>query len=599
MKRKVLSVLGITLGITACICAGLLFPSNTIQAASERATGVAINATNFPNAAFREYVKQFDTDNNGYFSTSEIKRVLTIELIKDPSVTSLKGIEYFTALTNLNVYKDALTSLDLSKNTELVILGCDDNNISSLDLSKNTKLVYLNCDNNSISSLNLSSNNNLETLFCQNNNLSSLSITSNPNLVRLYVSGNPISTLDTSKNPKLEDLDCQLTNISTLNTSANPALISIGCCNCENLSSIDVTKNSKLNCLFLSDTNLSSINVTKNYKLRFLSVNSTPVSSLNLKNNSQLETLDCGETKLTSLDLSKNTALSTLNISNSLINSLIVSNCKNLVTLSCCGANVSSLNLSNNRSLKWLDVRNTKINTVDISSCPYLLTAFVEGIKDDECETETDYVYDDKNANLTCALFLSPSMEVRTTPGTLSTLSATPAGKNAVKISWQFSGVADGYLIYGQKNKKYGYVGMTTNGKSFTDTKALSENYNFYWVFPYTKDSKGNMYVGSCTKYVFAKGICPAVSNLKATSVKGGVKLTWDASAGTEGYLIYGIVDGKPYKYLSMVKGTSFTDKNASSSQYNYYWVFPYFTNSNGKMIVNTSGKYTYGRALK
>ncbi len=598
MKRKVLSVLGITLGITACICAGLLFPSNTIQAASERATGIAINATNFPNAAFREYVKQFDKDNNGYFSSSEIKRVLTIELTDNDRVTSLKGIEYFTALTNLTVSNDALTSLDISKNTDLCILDCNNNSISSLNVSKNTQLLVLSCNGNNISTLNLSCNKDLEMLYCENNNLSSINISSNLNLIDFSISENPISTLDLSHNPKLEMLDCQSTNISTLNTSANPVLTWLSCCNCENLSSINVTKNPVLETLVASDTKLNSINVTKNYKLIFLSVNCTSVSSLNVKNNSKLETLDCGETKVSSIDLSKNTALTSLNISHTLLSSLNVSNCKKLKDLSCDSTNISSLNISNNRKLEWLSIGNTNIQTIDISTCPYLLTTFIEGIKDD-FQNETIYSYYDKNVEQNYYLFLDMDMKVRTTPNALGTLSAAPAGKNAVMISWQFSGVADGYLIYGQKDKKYGYVGMTTNGKTFTDTKALSENYNFYWVFPYTKDLKGNMYVGACTKYVYSKGICPAVSNLKASSIKGGVKLTWDASAGAEGYLIYGIVDEKPYKYISMTKGTSFTDKNASSSQYNYYWVFPYFTNSNGKMIITSSGKYTYGRALK
>jgi hypothetical protein len=100
--------------------------------------------------------------------------------------------------------------------------------------------------------------------------------------------------------------------------------------------------------------------------------------------------------------------------------------------------------------------------------------------------------------------------------------------------------------------------------------------------------------------YVYAKGILTAVTGLKASSVTGGVKLTWNAVSGAEGYLVYGIVAGKPYGYVGMTtKGTTFTDKTASSTEYNYYWVFPYFKDSNGKMIVGQTAKYTYGRALK
>ncbi|MBO7563236.1 MAG: InlB B-repeat-containing protein, partial [Clostridiales bacterium] len=186
-----------------------------------------------------------------------------------------------------------------------------------------------------------------------------------------------------------------------------------------------------------------------------------------------------------------------------------------------------------------------------------------------------------------------------TAPSAVTNLTATAAGKERVKLTWKGSAGVEGYLIYGQKNGKYSYVGMTTQGTTFTDTKAIYSDYNYYWVFPYVKDSTGKMFPGSCTKYVFAKGICPAAANLKAASVKGGVKLTWDAVTGAEGYLVYGIVAGKSYAYVGMTtQGTSFTDKTASTTQFNYYWVYPYFKDSNGKMVVGQTGKYTYGRAL-
>ncbi|MBR5936766.1 MAG: hypothetical protein IKZ90_00665 [Clostridiales bacterium] len=185
-------------------------------------------------------------------------------------------------------------------------------------------------------------------------------------------------------------------------------------------------------------------------------------------------------------------------------------------------------------------------------------------------------------------------------PKAVTDLRAASAGKNRVKLTWTASENADGYLVYAQKNKSYAYVGMTTLGTTFTDTKALDGDYNYYWVFPYKKSGNGKMAAGGCTKYVFAKGVCPAVTDLKAASVKGGVKLTWTASAGAEGYLVYGIVNGQSYKYIGMTtRGTTFTDKTASSTVFNYYWVYPYYKGANGNMIVGLTGKYTYGRALK
>ena len=184
-------------------------------------------------------------------------------------------------------------------------------------------------------------------------------------------------------------------------------------------------------------------------------------------------------------------------------------------------------------------------------------------------------------------------------PPAVTELKAQAAGKYKVTLTWNASTGAEGYLIYGQKNGSYGYVGMTTMGTSYTDKNAIANDYNFYWVFPYIKNVSGKMVPGGCTKYVFAKGVCVAVTNLRAASVKGGVKLTWTASPDADGYLIYGIVDGKPYGYVGMTtQGTTFTDKSASSEKYNYYWVYPYFKDEGGNMIVGLTGKYTYGRAL-
>lgn len=177
-------------------------------------------------------------------------------------------------------------------------------------------------------------------------------------------------------------------------------------------------------------------------------------------------------------------------------------------------------------------------------------------------------------------------------------LSAASSGKNRVTLKWNAVSGAEGYLVYGQKNGKYGYVGMTTQGTTFNDTNALAEDYNYYWVFPYYKNSAGKMITGSCAEYKFAKGVCAAVTYLKASSVAGGVKLTWQASNGAEEYLVYGIRAGGSYEYVGLTSGTSFTDTKASKTSYNYYWVYASFNNASGARVIGLAPSYTYGRAL-
>ena len=169
-----------------------------------------------------------------------------------------------------------------------------------------------------------------------------------------------------------------------------------------------------------------------------------------------------------------------------------------------------------------------------------------------------------------------------------------------VKLTWSEVKDAEGYLIYGIRGggNKYGYIGMTSK-TSFVDVKAITSDYNYYWVFAYCKDENGKMYPGLTAHYVYGKAQkCAAVTDLKASSVKGGVKLTWTKSAGAEGYLVYGIHPGEKYGYIGMTtKGTTFTDKKASSTDWNFYWVFPYHTDSNGNKVVGGTPEYVYGKA--
>ena len=166
-----------------------------------------------------------------------------------------------------------------------------------------------------------------------------------------------------------------------------------------------------------------------------------------------------------------------------------------------------------------------------------------------------------------------------------------------MKLSWDEVEDVDGYLVYAQKDGKYAYVGMTS-ATSFTDTKALDTDYNYYWVFPYYENHFDEKVCGGCEKYVYAKGVCSPVTGLKATSLQDSVKLTWNSVPDAEGYLIYGIRPGGEYGYIGMTTlGTTFKDKNASNTDWTFYWVFPYHKNGE-KMIVGGTAAYVYGKTL-
>ena len=148
---------------------------------------VAIDATNFPDGAFRQYVADnFDKDKDGALNQTERNAVKEIE-ISNSGCTSLQGLKYFSKLTDLFCSDNNLTELDVSENPELGRLICYNNSLTSLNLNKNTKLRSLNCNNNKLTVLDLRENKSLWWLRCKNNCLTSLDLRNNPQIGDLQV----------------------------------------------------------------------------------------------------------------------------------------------------------------------------------------------------------------------------------------------------------------------------------------------------------------------------------------------------------------------------------------------------------------------------
>ena len=145
-------------------------------------SGLAIDETNFPDVNFRNYVlASFDSNGDEKLDDEEIANVKYI-FASSKTISSLKGIEYFTELTELN---------------------CDNNQQTSLDVSKNTKLVKLICAKNALTSLNTSQNPLLKKLDIYSNKLTSIDVSQNTELETLYIGRNPIETLNVKNNVKL------------------------------------------------------------------------------------------------------------------------------------------------------------------------------------------------------------------------------------------------------------------------------------------------------------------------------------------------------------------------------------------------------------
>ena len=132
---------------------------------------IEINDTNFPDKAFRDWILEQDYGKDGKLTKAEISEVKIIIVLGTSNIASLKGIEYFTSLAMLFCDDNQLTSLDVSKNTELTGLCCSYNQLTALNVSKNTALTALDCSNNLLTVLDVSKNTALTELYCYNNQI--------------------------------------------------------------------------------------------------------------------------------------------------------------------------------------------------------------------------------------------------------------------------------------------------------------------------------------------------------------------------------------------------------------------------------------------
>ena len=110
----------------------------------------------------------------------------------------------------------------------------------------------------------------LETLYCDHNQLTSLDVSKNTELMGLNCDNNQLTSLDLSKNTKLGWFYCNNNQLTSLDVSKNTEL-SYLYCNNNQLTSLDLSKNAELYSLNCSGNNLKSVIVQRNYNYRLIS----------------------------------------------------------------------------------------------------------------------------------------------------------------------------------------------------------------------------------------------------------------------------------------------------------------------------------------
>lgn len=113
---------------------------------------------------------------------------------------------------------------------------------------------------------------------------------------------NQLTSFDISNNTKLTELYCYINRLTSLDVGNNTNLKRLDCGN-NQLISLDVSNNINLRSLYCDYNQLTSLDVSNNTNIESLICNNNGLTLLDLSDNINLELLHCYDNKLTSLDV--------------------------------------------------------------------------------------------------------------------------------------------------------------------------------------------------------------------------------------------------------------------------------------------------------
>ena len=365
----------------------------------------------FTDPIFRaEVYKLIGKSNGAPIYCRDVANITTLN-IQNMGITSLNGIEYFTALERLDCSNNQLRSLDVSRNAKLQWLNCSDNNLWSLNVSNTTMAINgldtgvewwgdpngprtalreLYCRNNNLKMLNVAMTS-IEVLECQNNFMADESwLTGFPedgnlsfwpqktDITNDFIDDNFRAVVyeligKTPGEPILVNdvifrggvLDVRGKNIKSLAGIEHFTGLEVLACSNNELTELDLSNNLGLWTLDCSNNKLMSLRFSKHSSYRwftFMDCSNNELTELDVSNVRLIE-LNCSNNKLTTLLPSYR--LEILDCSNNLLTSLDVSNSDLLAHLYCQNNRLTELNISGT-SLSILDCSNNNLGSLFI-----------------------------------------------------------------------------------------------------------------------------------------------------------------------------------------------------------------------------------------
>lgn len=270
-----------------------------------------------------------------------------------------------------NIYSQTTAIPDANFEQALIDLNIDS------DITINA--TVLTSDISSITDLDVSSKNisdltgiqdfiSLTRLQCYSNQLTTVDVTKNTALTFLNFNDNQLTGIDVSNNTLVTTLGLAPNLLTSLDISKNTALSYLQC-QANQLTTLDVTKNTALSVFLCFSNQLTNLDVSQNTALTSLNCGRNQLTTLDVGNNLILNTLSCDGNLISSLDLDKNTALTDLNCgSNPLLTSLDLSNNTVLDLFYGASTPFTSLDFSKNTALTVLNCGGNQLLSLNLKN---------------------------------------------------------------------------------------------------------------------------------------------------------------------------------------------------------------------------------------
>ena len=365
--------------------------------------------------AFYNYcISHFDFDRDNLLTMDDAVQVTSMSIGDD--VRSIAGLEQFSELRTLYIYRVPVSSLDLSVLPHLQRLSIAESPVRSLNLGEAKELVYLDLNGLEMDQLDLRGRAGLETLYLTRNpKLTGLSLSGCSSLREFAVTDCVFKSLDlrpctglehvdvlqayelqelrVSGLPHLGYLGIYETTLPDLDLSACPSLHTLNVrhsglrelsCIRSGLAQIELTYNNSLSAIHIEDCGqLASLACANCEGLESVEILDCPqfygleffqcrASSITLKRLDGLQSLQLNVNQCSQLILEDLPQCRQLHCGNNLLTQLDLSGCPALEYLFCSYNKLTGLDLGALGELQYLYCANNELQQLDMSRNPRL-----------------------------------------------------------------------------------------------------------------------------------------------------------------------------------------------------------------------------------